>query len=599
VTGAPALAVEGLTVGYVTEDGGLNTVVWDVDLALEAGKVVGLAGESGCGKSTTALAAMGYRPSGARILGGSVRLDGVDLLRLPRERLREVWGRRIAYVAQDASRALNPALTIGRQLQDPLARHLGLRGATVRRRQAELLASVGIPDPEPALHRYPHQFSGGQQQRIAIAIAISCEPGVLILDEPTTGLDVTTQAHVSALLRTIVRETDAATLYVSHDLALLSTVADSLAVMYAGQIVEAGSTARLLEEPRHPYTQALLLSVPSATTPRLVRGIPGSPPVGVVADRCPFAPRCRHAAPKCTAGAIPLDAVEPGHGVRCVRVGEFESDFAVIPLTTGAAQVAEPLLEVERLVCEYAGRGRTTAAVQGVSLVVGEGESVGIVGESGSGKTTLLRAIAGLHRPRAGSIRFRGRQLEPRAVDRSRDVRRQVQIVFQNPDSSLNPSHHVLDIVRRPLQLFQTELSRAREKQKVTELLEQVRLSPGILGRYPHELSGGQKQRVAIARALAASPSVLLCDEITSSLDVSVQAAIIELIAELARASAISVVFVSHDLSVVRTVATRGIVMRDGEICEEGSLDTLFLRSRHPYTQELIAAVPELPVRVA
>ena len=569
MTSDPTLRIEALGVGYAVDGGAVQGVVWDVDLALESGRVLGLAGESGCGKSTTALTALGYRPPGARVLGGAVILDGVDLLGLSLERLRALWGRRIAYVAQDASRALNPALTIGRQLLDPLARHMGLHGDQARRRQIDLLGAVGIPDPPLALGRYPHQFSGGQQQRIAISIAISCEPRVLILDEPTTGLDVTTQARISSLLRSLIKETGAATLYVSHDLALLSTVADSIAVMYAGQIVETGPTAQVLEDPRHPYTQALLRSVPSVTRPRAMRGIRGSPPAGIVRDSCAFAPRCSRAVSRCTHAAIPLGRLESGSQVRCIRSEKIAVELVDIPLEEPVDHGQSPLLQVRGLCCDYRGRRVSTRAVRDASFEVHRGQSIGIVGESGSGKSTLLRAIAGLHRPRDGSIRFLGQALAPRAVDRPREVCRDIQIIFQNPESSLNPSHSVLEIVRRPLRLFLGDQTRSDEMAAVGELLAQVRLPNSILQRFPHELSGGQKQRVAIARALAAAPSLLLCDEITSSLDVSVQAAVLELMTELGRQAKISIIFVSHDLSVVRAIATWGLVMRNGEICDQ------------------------------
>ena len=591
----PGLALAGLSVGYSSGDGDVDTVVWDVDLVLEPGTVLGLAGESGCGKSTTALSALGYRPPGARLLGGSITFGGVDLLEAPLAVLRSLWGRRIAYVAQDASRALNPALTVGRLLRDPLWQHLRLRGEPSRERQIELLEAVGIPDPKRSLGRYPHEFSGGQQQRIAIAIAISCKPQVLILDEPTTGLDVTTQARITSLLRSVIREAGVAALYVSHDLALLAAVADDLAIMYAGQIVERGRTDAVLRQPLHPYTRALLGSVPSATRSRIVHGIEGSPPARVVREGCAFAPRCPLAEARCSRAPIALTRLSGGREVRCIWADEAPGGRARDVTEFPVPRPGEPLLEVSGLGCEYRTRRTTVLAVRDLSLVVHTGELIGIVGESGSGKSTLLRCIAGLHAPRAGAIRFRGRAVEPLAIDRPRDICRDIQIVFQNPDSSLNPSHSVFGSVCRPLRLFRTALGNNDERAAVIELLEQVRLPAEVLDRFPHELSGGQKQRVAIARALAAGPRLLLCDEITSSLDVSVQAAVLELISDLAHRSAIAVVLVSHDLSVVRTIASRGLVMRAGEVCEEGDMERLFETPHHPYTKELMKAVPALP----
>jgi peptide/nickel transport system ATP-binding protein len=588
----PVFQVEDLSVGYLRSDGQDNVVVWKAAFSLAPGSILGLAGESGCGKSTTALAAIGYRGPGSRILSGTARLGGVDLLTLSSGKLRSIWGRRVAYVAQNATTALNPAIPVGRQLAQPLARHLHLRGAELRDREVELLESVGIPNPPGALDRYPHQFSGGQQQRIAIAIALSCKPEVLLLDEPTTGLDVTTQARISALLRSLVAETGAATLYVSHDLSLLSTVADRLAVMYAGEIIEEGDSHAVARQPRHPYTQALLAAVPTAHIRSSVAGIPGRPPAWVVLDSCSFAPRCPHALDACRDGYIELLDVGGGHMARCIRTNEIAArPVEASPLAT--AQVSpESLLAVDDVWSQYA--KAPTPAVRGVSFEIASGETLGIVGESGSGKSTLLRAIVGLHPPNAGVIRFRGVPLAAQAVKRPRALRRELQIVFQNPDSSLNPRHTVFDIVRRPIRLFRDDVRHSGERAAVVELLESVKLPTGLLHRYATELSGGQKQRIALARAFAARPSLLLCDEVTSALDVSVQATIIELISELAARFGAAVIFVSHDLAVVRTIAGRALVMKNGEVCEEGETERLFVAPTHPYTRELLAAIPQL-----
>ena len=588
----PVFQVEDLSVGYLRSDGHDNVVVWKAAFSLAPGSILGLAGESGCGKSTTALAAIGYRGPGSRILSGTAHLEDVDLLALPSGKLRSIWGRRVAYVAQNATTALNPAIPVGRQLAQPLSRHLHLRGGELRDREVELLESVGIPNPPGALDRYPHQFSGGQQQRIAIAIALSCKPEVLILDEPTTGLDVTTQARISALLRSLVAETGAATLYVSHDLSLLSTVADRLAVMYAGEIVEEADSRAVARQPRHPYTQALLAAVPTAHIRSSVAGIPGRPPARVVLDSCSFAPRCPHALDACRDGYIELLDVGGGHMARCIRTDEIAArPVEASPLA--APEVSpESLLEVDEVWSQYA--KAPTPAVRGVSFEIASGETLGIVGESGSGKSTLLRAIVGLHPPTGGVIRFRGVPLAAQAVKRPRALRRELQIVFQNPDSSLNPRHTVFEIVRRPIRLFRDDVRHSGERAAVIELLESVKLPTGLLHRYATELSGGQKQRIALARAFAARPSLLLCDEVTSALDVSVQATIIELIAELAARFGAAVIFVSHDLAVVRTIAGRALVMKNGEVCEQGETERLFVAPTHPYTRELLAAIPEL-----
>ncbi len=595
--GDVVLDVRDLAVGYVRRDESINRVVEGVSFTLCRGTTLGLAGESGCGKSTTALAAIGYRSPGSRILAGESRLDDTNILSLPTEKLREIWGSRVAYVAQNAALALNPAMTVGRQLAQPIAVHLDLHGAASRARQIELLDAMGLPDPAGALKRYPFQFSGGQQQRVALAVALSCKPDVLVLDEPTTGLDVTTQAKITDLLHALVRDFDIGCLYVSHDLALLGTLADRLAVMYAGELIEAGASGDVVGRQRHPYTQALLAAVPSVRRPRYVIGIPGRPPTSIVTDSCSYAPRCPHALIACREGRIELRDPGDGHVARCIRIDEIERLAAPGRELVAAAGGAEPLLEVSDIVCDYP--GAAGPAVKGVSLVVHRAERLGIVGESGSGKSTLLRAISGLHRPSAGAVRLHGVELPANVVKRTRAVRREIQLVFQNPDSSLNPRQAILDIVARPIRLLRDDVPRSREREEVQDLLDAVKLPRGLLYRYPSELSGGQRQRVALARAFAAKPSVLLCDEVTSALDVSVQATILELIAELSDQTNTAVIWVSHDLAVVRTIAHRALVMRNGEVCEEGETDELFAAARHPYTQELLAAIPELAAAAA
>ena len=595
------LEVSGLTVGYRLPSGRINVVVADVSLTLVEGEITALAGESGCGKSTTALAAIGYRGSGTEVLGGRALLGDVDLLELPMAKLRAIWGRRIAYLPQNAAASLNPALTVGGQLAEPLRVHLGLGGDDLRQRQIELLSSVALPDPERALQRYPHQFSGGQQQRIMIAIAISCSPDVLILDEPTTGLDVTTQAKISSLLRRLVTETGLAALYVSHDLALLAGIADHLAVMYGGEIAELGSVDSVSRHPLHPYTRALYDAVPSAHSPRVVKGIPGSPPTTVHTKSCAFAARCPYVVDRCLSEHPELRLIRDGHRARCLRIDELGAKATTgdpLAVVDHVSPAATPLLEVLDLHCTYRSRKRTIEAVQGVSLDLAEGETLGIVGESGSGKSTLLRAVVGLHRPSSGSIRFQGQELAPRAVLRARNVRREIQLVFQNPDLSLNPRHTIDSILRRPVRVLRDDVPRSGEKAVIDDLLAAVKLPPSALGRYPFELSGGQKQRVALARAFAARPSILLCDEVTSSLDVSVQATILDLIADLSQRFRTAVLFVSHDLAVVRTIAHRAIVMQDGVIREEGVTNELFANPTDAYTRELISAIPD-PRRVS
>jgi peptide/nickel transport system ATP-binding protein len=584
VNAPPRLAVEGLAVSYRRAGRPDVEVVHDFSIDLRPGRILGLAGESGCGKSTAALASIGFRAGGAQIVAGTATFDGRDLLALDMLELRRLWGARIGYVAQAASSSLNPAMKIGHQVREVVKLH-GSRYTSAE--GAALLERVGITEPESALERYPHEFSGGQQQRIAIALAMSPRPDILILDEPTTGLDVTTQLRINRLIRGLLDEEHAAALYVSHDLALLRVIADDIAVMYAGEVVEAGPADEVIGQPRHPYTRALLACVPNARTGERVIGIPGLPPSRVVTDACAFASRCEFTLDVCTAAHPPLCATR-GRTVRCVR--EAELHYAT-PRAGGDrasdAPTDAPVLVVDSLRFHYPGVARP--ALDDVGFELASGQTLGIVGESGSGKTTLLRAIAGMVAPTGGSISFRGQPLGPMRT-RSRAVLGQIQLVFQNPASSLNPRQSVEDTLRRPLELFRPELDRDSYAETAAALIDAVRLPSSVAGRYPAELSGGQQQRVAIARAFAASPSVLLCDEITSALDVSVQATVLELVRALAAEFGTAVVFVSHDLGVVRTIAPTALVMKDGKVREAGATPALFDTPHDPYTRELVHA---------
>jgi peptide/nickel transport system ATP-binding protein len=591
LTTAPILEVADLTVAY-----GTNVVVRDVSFALTGGRIHGLAGESGCGKSTAALASIGFPIPGSQRLGGRAIFDGsTDLFRLSQRELRRRWGSQIAYVGQDASGALDPLRRVEYSLAEPMHHHLSLSKAEIHARSLELLAGVGLPAPEECLRRYPHEFSGGQQQRIALAVAMSCSPAVLILDEPTTGLDVTTQAMITELIKRLIAETGAAAIAISHDLALLGAFADTIAIMYAGEIVEEGEAADVLTAPRHPYTAALLDAAPQIEDTAVVRGIPGLPPPGAVSGRCSYSERCRFRIDRCTTTDPVLEPVADGaRRVGCIRTAELgviDSDRLLGIASVPLAAAPKPLLTVTDVVCAY-GSHHQAVVVKDVSFSVAPGETIGIVGESGSGKSTLLRAVAGLHAPLSGEIVLDGESLARRASQRTPASRKKLQIVFQNPDSSLNPRHSVRVLIDRPLRLFRPDLDRAARTREASRLLELVRLSSTVLERYPHELSGGQKQRVALARAFSADPELILCDEVVSALDVSVQASILELLASLTAERSTALVFVTHDLAVVRAIADRICVMRDGLILETAATESLFSAPSDPYTAELLAAVP-------
>ena len=594
------LAAVGLSVGYRSR-ADLTQVLADVSMRLHSGRILGLAGESGSGKSTLALSMLGYRVSGQETLAGQVAFDGRDLDRASIKELRKVWGARLAYLPQDTATSLNPALTIRRHFVEGLRRHRGLDHATALRRSAEWLARVEIPEPETALEKYPHQFSGGQQQRIALALALSVEPEVLILDEPTTGLDVVTQAHVNRLIVALARDAGIAALYVSHNLALLATVCDELAIMYAGQIVEQGVAAQVYAAPRHPYTAALIGAVPTIASDRPLHGIPGIPRPSVPVHTCGFAQRCTFRTDACDTD-IPLVTLPDERAARCIRLDELpafdpaaEHAPAAVTDRSAPADEVDAILTVDNVGVVYArpGSGEPFVAVDDVSVRVPAGRALGIAGESGSGKSTLLRAIAGLVRPSSGTISYRGAVLPGTAGERPVALRRAVQIVFQNPDATLNPRHTVFQSLERPLKLFRPDIAKRDRRDAVAAMMRLVRLSPDLLDRFPRHLSGGQRQRVAIGRALLAEPEVLLCDEVTSALDVSVQASILELLVSLRAERNLTVVFVTHDLGVLRAVADEAIILQNGVIREAGPTTRLLRAPTHPYTMELIAAVPE------
>ena len=563
-------------------------IVDEVAFELAPGEIVGLVGESGSGKTTVAVALLGHAKRGTRIAAGSVQIAGTNVLALAPEHLRRARGRLVSYVPQDPSSALNPSLRIGAQLEEVMREHDEPGGAGARIREA--LAEVRLPSGGDLLRRYPHQLSGGQQQRICLAMAFLLRPALIVLDEPTTGLDVTTQAHVLATVRELCASHDAAAVYVSHDLAAVAELAQRVLVMYAGRIVEEGTVAALFDEPAHPYTRKLIGAIPDIASRRLLEAIPGRVPApGARPAGCVFAPRCTYAIEACSQAPPPPVALAPGHSARCIRLADIgHAGSALAPARSVPARSA-PVLELAAVDAFHGSR----QILHDVSLHLQERECLALVGESGSGKTTLARAIVGLHAPRAGGIRFRGAALLPTARERSKEACRTIQYVFQSPTSSLNPRRTVGEILRTPVEHFFT-LRGHEADGRVAELLDRVALSAAAAHRYPAELSGGERQRVSIARALAARPEVLICDEITSALDTSVQAAIVRLLEELRESEKLAMIFVTHNLALVRTIADRVAVMHLGRVVEEGTADAVLDSPRDAYTAELIADTPAL-----
>jgi peptide/nickel transport system ATP-binding protein len=567
-------------------------VVSDVSFAVPAGEVLGLVGESGSGKTTVALALLGHTRRGLRITAGRVLLDGTDLLALSPRDLRAARGARVSYVPQDPSAALNPALRVGTQVREVLKVHAGAADGTGDR-VAEVMREAYL-DPTPELlHRYPHQLSGGQQQRVALAMAFACRPSLIVLDEPTTGLDVSTQRHVLETVRGLCRSYGVAAVYVSHDLAVVSGLVSEVAVMYAGRVVEIGSTARLFGEPVHPYTRGLLGAVPSHERAELLTGIDGQQPrPGRRGAGCSFAARCGHAIDACTTQAPELVSVA-GRSVRCLRTRDIQATRPErLPVASGPPALAgTPVLSVRGVAARYG----STPVLSGIGLEVPPRTCVAVVGESGSGKTTLARCVAGLHDNWTGEITFQGTPLARGARQRDKDVLRRVQYIFQNPYTSLNPRKTVSQIIDQQLEQL-TGLSRRDRSVRTDEVLADVSLAPDVLSCYPDQLSGGERQRVAIARALAVEPELLICDEVTSSLDVSVQAVIVELLRRIQSERHLALVFITHNLALVRSIAQSAVVLRQGAVAESGPVEQILEHPADPYTRRLVEDVPKLTV---
>ena len=607
----PILACEGLGVSYLTRAGEIPAVV-GFDLAIAPGEAVGLVGESGCGKSTVALAVMRYLGRAGRIVAGSIRFDGRELTTMSERELRRVRGSRISMVYQEPMASLNPSMTVGRQLVEVPRYHGGAGRAEARERALDILARVGLPDNRRIFSAYPHELSGGQQQRVVIAMALLADPALLLLDEPTTALDVTVEAGIVDLIRGIAERFGTAILYISHNLGLIRETCDRVAVMYAGQVVEEGPVAKVFAGMRHPYTRGLFAAIPlpdSDRRARPLRPIPGQLPLPHERPGgCFFGPRCTHYRQgTCDREQRmrPLDA-DPGHRVRCARQAEIAWERESRgPEPRTAERPGPVVLEVHRLRKEYeldgglfaalTGRDgtRRIAANEGLDLVAREGETLAIVGESGCGKSTFAKVLVGLEPATAGRITFEGREIAGAPVEtRPPEIVAHLQMIFQNPSETLNPSHAVGFQIARVVRKFGAARSRAQVRRRVYELLDLVKLPRAFFRRRPRQLSGGQKQRIGIARAFAGDPRLVVADEPVSALDVSVQAAITGLLTDIQRRRRTTLLFISHDLSLVHYLADRVAVMYLGRIVEQGPTGAVFAPPYHPYTEALLSAVP-------
>jgi peptide/nickel transport system ATP-binding protein len=582
-----------------------------VSLTVRQGETVGLVGESGCGKTMTAMSVMRLLPPGGRITSGSVRLNGTDLVPLSDPEMRKIRGKDIAMVFQDPMTSLNPTMTIGRQIAGPVRVHLGLSHAAAMNRAREVLGLVGVPRPAERLTDYPHQLSGGLRQRVMIAMALACEPKLLIADEPTTALDVTIQAQILQLLDELAERLNMGMLLVTHDMGVIAGRTDRVLVMYAGRIVEASATDSLFSGPRHPYTEALLGSIPRLDQARDqdLYSIPGRPPdLSSPPPGCRFAPRCRYATQECRDQDPVLDGPDPAHSYACFhpRPEMLEADTSAGGERAAAAsrpdESAEasqaPLLELANVHKEFgvhAGilqrKVASVKAVSGVSFTVAAGETFGLVGESGCGKTTIGRLIATLERADSGSVRFEGTDLGTLSGSRLRQARRNVQLMFQDAYASLDPRMPAGASIREPLAV-QHVGTRATRTTTVNDLLDKVGLPRSAVTRYPHEFSGGQRQRIGLARALALSPRLIVADEPVSALDVSIQAQVLNLMKSLQADLGLTYIVISHDLSVVRYLADRIGVMYLGKLVEIGPAAEIYSRPAHPYTASLLEAVP-------
>ncbi|MEY8834354.1 dipeptide ABC transporter ATP-binding protein [Phaeobacter italicus] len=611
----PILEIDKLSISFFTRLREIPAVM-DFSVAVQPGEAVGLVGESGCGKSTVALGVMQDLGKNGRIVGGSIKFKGRDLAEMTAEELRDVRGNEIAMIYQEPMASLNPAMKIGKQLMEVPMIHEGVSKAEAYRRALEVVTDVRLPDPERMLNSFPHQLSGGQQQRIVIAMALMSKPSLLILDEPTTALDVTVEAAVVELVKDLGKKYGTSMLFISHNLGLVLETCDRLCVMYSGEAVERGSIHDVFDEMRHPYTQALFRSIPLPGADKNARplvAIPGNFPLPHERPPgCNFGPRCDYFEPgRCDAGDIQMAAI-PGndrHHTRCLRHDEI--DWAA-PLSVGdqkaRADVGDVVLKIDDLRKYYEvsanalfdnGARKVVKANETLSFEARESETLAIVGESGCGKSTFAKVLMGLETATSGQIQLDGQNIESTPIE-ARDAKTisDVQMVFQNPFDTLNPSMTVGRQIQRALEIFGIGSSEADRKQRMLELLDLVKLPRAFADRMPRQLSGGQKQRVGIARAFAGDARIVVADEPVSALDVSVQAAVTDLLMEIQREQKTTLLFISHDLSIVRYLSDRVMVMYLGHVVELGTTDQVFAPPYHPYTEALLSAVPIADTKV-
>ena len=610
----PVLEVTHLNISYKTRKR-LLSAVRQVSFSVRPGMTLGIVGESGCGKSTVAFGIVNFLGQNGRITGGSVRFEGQELIGRRERDLNRLRGDRIAMVYQDPMAALNPTVRIGDQLTEVLTAHREITHEDAVRRSVEMLSRVYMPDPEAVMSRYPHQLSGGQQQRVVIAMAMLNEPSLLIMDEPTTALDVTVEAAVLDLVEDLKRDFNTGILFISHNLGVVARVSDALCVMYAGDVVERGPVAELFQSPAHPYTRGLMSCVPKLGSDKLssqlfpIRGrVPA--PADRPDDACVFAPRCDYAADACRETRPGLTDMGPDHVARCFFADKVSRDAIrrrpdrAVEITSGEGKAAEStLLHLERLKVYYEqgasslaslfgmGEPQLVKAVDDISLKVAKGRTLGIVGESGCGKSTLVKGIIGLEPVSGGDVSFLEMDINQPVSQRRPRVIQEMQMVFQNPDATLNPAYTVGRQIARPIRRFKT-VPKDEVHGEVIRLLRAVRLGATYYDRYPRQLSGGEKQRVGIARALASRPDLVICDEPVSALDVSVQAAVLNLLLEIQALFGTTLIFIAHDLSVVRFFSDDVAVMYLGQIVEMGPAETIYAPPYHPYTEALLSAVP-------